>query len=143
MPPEITASLVLFVLLIVFLAPNIKIIKVDEAAVVERLGAFIKIIDQPGIHFLIPLVDRIVQKESLLPTSRNLTFKENGYDEKYQYTYQIKDIKMFCYAATEPLRVMEEQMVAFLKDFNNQIDQLNEITLNFGVAVLQINKINQ
>jgi hypothetical protein len=142
MPPEITASLVLFALFIIFLAPNVKIIKEGEAAVVERLGAYLKVIDQPGIHFLFPLVDRIVQKESLLPMVKELSFEQDGYKDIYQYTYKITDIKMFCYAATEPLRIMEEQMIKSLRENHSDVEDLKEIVLNFGVELQIINKMN-
>lgn len=142
MPPELTASLVLFALITIFLAPNFKVIKEGEAAVVERLGAYLKVIDQPGIHFLIPLVDRIVQKESLLPNIKKLSFEQDGYKEGYQYTYKITDIKMFCYAATEPLRIMEEQMIKSLKENHSDFDHLKDIALNFGIELQIINKMN-
>lgn len=142
MPTELTAAIILSALFILFLIPNFKIVKENEAIVVERLGSFLKVIDTPGIHFMIPLVDRVVQKESLLPMTKNFTYINDHINEVYAYTYTIKDIKMFCYAATEPVRMMEDKMKTCIK--NNDFDQelIRIILLDFGVQLQKIEKMN-
>jgi hypothetical protein len=49
---------------------------------------------------------------------------------------------MFCYAATEPLRIMEEQMIKSLRENHSDVEDLKEIVLNFGVELQIINKMN-
>ncbi len=140
MPPEIIASLILAFLFLLFLFPNIKIVKENEALVIERFGAFNRVIDQPGIHFLFPLVDREIQKESLLPQTRNLTISDLGQALSYTYVFKIIDIKMYCYKATEPLRVMEEQMKVIVSEEHNPFESVKALLLDFGVELISINE---
>lgn len=143
MTPEIRAALILALLFILFLLPNIKIVKINEAMVVERLGSFLKVIDTPGIYWLIPLVDRVIQRESLLPITRTITI-EDAFDKYiYEYTYVITDIKMFCYKATEPLRVMEEHMKDLLSKGSPNEENIKEMLLDFGVKLEKINQVNK
>lgn len=143
MPTEIIAALIFAALIVLFLAPNFKHVKEDEALVIERLGAFLKVIDQPGIHFLIPLVDRAIQKESLLPQTHELIFTKDQESYHYVYTFQIVDIKMYCYAATESFRVMEELIKTQIHEGKNQLSDLQETLLNIGVKLQKLNEINK
>ena len=145
MTPEIRAALILALLFILFLLPNMKIVKINEAMVVERLGSFLKVIDTPGIYWLIPLVDRVIQRESLLPITRTITIEDafDKYIYEYTYTYMITDIKMFCYAATEPVRIMEEKIKSLLDDVQFDDESIKEALLDFGVQLQKIKKVNQ
>lgn len=143
MPTEVTAAIILSALLVLFLLPNLKIVKENEALVVERLGGFLKVIDTPGIHWMIPLVDRVVQRESLLPITKTFTHENKNISEEYTYTYRITDIKMFCYAATEPVRIMEEKIKSLLDDVEIDDESIKEVLLDFGVQLQKIKKVNQ
>lgn len=143
MPTEVTAAIILSALLVLFLLPNLKIVKENEALVVERLGGFLKVIDTPGIHWMIPLVDRVVQRESLLPITKTFTHENKNISVEYTYTYMITDIKMFCYAATEPVRIMEEKMKSLLDDVQFDDESIKEALLDFGVQLQKIKKVNQ
>ena len=142
MTDEIIAYSILLVLLIIFLLPNIVIIKENQSIVIERLGMFLKTVEKPGVLFLIPLVDRVVQKESSLVK----TYQYNATHDEKTYaltmTYQIVDIKMFCYTATESHRYIQETIFnAFTSpDFDDEV--LTENLLNHGVKLISINEIN-
>jgi len=140
MPREIIAILVLAALLILFLLPNIRLLKINEAVVIERLGGFLKVIDKPGIFFLIPLFDRVVQKESLLPIDRSWVIVDSEIQTTYSYTYQIVDIKMFCYAATDPITFAEEKMTQRIQNGLDDLESLKDIWLDMGVNLLEFQK---
>ena len=55
---------IIVVLIIVFLVLNIKIVPQSKAYVVERLGAY-KDTWQTGVHFKIPLIERVAKIVSL------------------------------------------------------------------------------
>lgn len=143
MPNEVIAAIVLFVLFLLFLLPNIQIVKTNEAVVVERFCNFLKVVDQPCVFFLFPLVDRVVQKESLLPQNKTLIITKDNVSSIYEYTYSITDIKMFCYAETESLRIMEEKMKHHMINISDSINDLSELVLDYGVKLEEIKKINK
>jgi regulator of protease activity HflC (stomatin/prohibitin superfamily) len=142
MPKEVIAALVLAALFILFLVPNIKIIRVNEAAVIERLGVFHKIIDQPGIHFLIPFFERIVQQEVLLPIDKVITTKIDGYEETYRYTYQINDIKLFCYGALDSHKAILNHITEGLSDNKEDVEDFKDVFEAYGVTLIKITKMN-
>lgn len=142
MPKEVIAALVLAALFILFLVPNIKIIRVNEAAVIERLGVFHKIIDQPGIHFLIPFFERIVQQEVLLPIDKVITTKIDGYEETYRYTYQINDIKLFCYGALDAHKAILNHIAEGLSDNKEDVEDFKDVFEAYGVTLIKITKMN-
>lgn len=142
MPTEIIAALIFAALIVLFLTPNFKQVKENEALVIERFGVFLKVIDQPGIHFLIPLVDRAIQRESLLSQTHELIFTKDQDSYHYVYTFQIVDVKMYCYAATESFRVMEELIKTSIHEGKDDISVLQDTLLNIGVKLHKLNKIN-
>ena len=71
MGPETIA--VIFIVIIVIILSNIKIVPQAKAAVVERLGAY-KATWKTGIHFTIPFIDRI---------AKNISLKEQVVDKRY------------------------------------------------------------
>ena len=56
--------LILFILIIALIAANIKIVPQAKAYVVERLGAY-NATWETGLHFKIPLIDKVARKVSL------------------------------------------------------------------------------
>ena len=63
MPPIITAALwIVFALLVLF--STVQIVPQARAYVVERLGAY-RVTWSVGVHFKIPIIDRVAKKVSL------------------------------------------------------------------------------
>lgn len=64
--PDVVAIILLFSgLTLLLMIPNIKIVREHQVMVIERLGRFHKLLDQPGIYFLVPLLDRNIQTVTL------------------------------------------------------------------------------
>lgn len=143
MPTEITAAIILSILLVLFLLPNLKVVKENEALVIERLGSFLKVIDKPGIYWMIPLVDRVIQRESLLPITKTFSKLADDKESTYTYTYVITDIKMFCYTATEPQRVIEDKIRSLITYDEIDVEIIKEALLDYGINLQKINKINK
>ena len=140
MSTEIIASLILTALFLLFLIPNFKVVKEHEALVIERLGSFHRVIDQPGVHFLIPLIDREIQKESLLPQTRSIEVNDMNQVLTYQYIFKITDIKMFCYKATEPYRIMEGETKHIILNHTHYESKLQELLLDYGCELISIDE---
>lgn len=143
MPTEITAAIILSILLVLFLLPNLKVVKENEALVIERLGSFLKVIDKPGIYWMIPLVDRVIQRESLLPITKTFSKLADDKESTYTYTYVITDIKMFCYTATEPQRVIEDKIRSLITYDEIDVETIKEALLDNGINLQKINKMNK
>ncbi len=137
MSKEIIAVIFLLFLLILFLLPNFKIVKENEQLLVERMGSFFKVIDKPGIYFLFPLFDRVIERETLLPQKRTLPIDTYT----LTYTYQITDIKMYGYYALDPIKDLESYLAQMWSNGNPDIDTLKESIKDRGMNLLDIQKV--
>lgn len=104
MPDPITIILLFSGLTILLMIPNIKIVRENQVKVIERLGRFHKILDQPGIHFLVPLLDRNIQTVSLTKEhiKKKLTIQESEDIKKVievTYDMTVLDVKTYVYAS--------------------------------------------
>ena len=147
MPTEITAILVLLFLFLLLLLPNIKIVGQNQALIVERFGSFLKIIDQPGIHFIIPLLDRVVQSVDLTLQIKHHHYtvkvdEKNSMDVKLTLTYKIRDPKIFVYAALDTLKVILKHLEDVLKPGEiisiEQFEEIKTLAHDFGMDIQKI-----
>ena len=58
MPTELIILLIFILVIGLVIGLNFKVIPQDEIGVVERLGSYHKTLE-PGLHFLIPFIDRL------------------------------------------------------------------------------------
>ena len=137
MPKEFIAYLVLLLLIILFLLPNIKVVKENEHLLIERLGSFLKIIDQPGVHFLVPLFDRVIERETILPQKRTI----RGEKTSFKYSYQITDIKMYGYYALDPIRDLEIYLTSNWNKELSNLDVIKESVKDRGIELLDIQEV--
>ncbi|BCR35958.1 SPFH domain-containing protein [Mariniplasma anaerobium] len=106
MPDILTIILLFLGLIILLMLPNIKIVRQDEVMIIERLGSFHKLLDQPGIYFVVPLLDRNIQTVSLKKQhiKKKLTIIENEDINKtieISYNMTITDPKTYVYASLD------------------------------------------
>lgn len=147
-------------LLIVVISYTVRIIPQSEAYVVERLGAYFKTLDR-GLHFVIPILDRVSNKVSL---------KEWAYDFAPQPVitkdnvtmmidtivyYQVLDPKLYTYGIHNPVNAMELLTATTLRNIigDLELDQtltsreiintkmriiLDEVTDPWGIKVNRV-----
>lgn len=138
---------ILLLLIIIFLAPNIKMVKEGEAIVIERFGAFSRVIDKPGVYMLIPLIERAIQNVPLTNIDRHfsVTLTKDLLIEthKIHYTYQVIDVMLFVYAALDSVKAFEtyiqNQTNETLKFDHISVEVLEETAEVFGMKLHQIN----
>jgi len=142
----IIALLVLLFLTLLFLIPNFKIVRANEVQIVERLGRFQKILSEPGIHFIVPLIDRVIQVVPLLETHKKFHFKINKDEEEIvyhlEYKYKVSDVMLFVYAALDSLEAIEIHIKNTIEE-NDVINEdtlqtLQEVSLTFGIELIDI-----
>ncbi|RJX26178.1 MAG: hypothetical protein C4537_03210 [Acholeplasma sp.] len=137
MPKEFIAYLVLLLLIILFLLPNIKIVKEHEHLLIERLGSFLKIIDQPGVYILAPLFDRVIERETILPQTRII----KGDKTSLSYSYKITDLKMYGYYALDPIRDLEICLSSEWKKELTNLDVIKESIKDRGIELIDIKEV--
>jgi hypothetical protein len=144
----ILAFLILFFIVLLFLSLNIKIVKNGEKAIVERLGAYYKVIEQ-GLYFTIPFIERVVHKQFTenLEVVIHLPEKDHTFIPIY-IKYDI-DLKLFYYQSFKgENKLFEKQLLedfSFLSRRNEfiKVEQLfaDEYAPNYydkGIIISQI-----
>ncbi len=118
-------GLVLFLVLLV--ASNIKIVPQSNGYVVERLGAY-HATWETGLHFKVPLFDRISKKVTLkelvvdfppqpVITKDNVTMKIDTV-----VYYQITDAKLYTYGVAQPIMAIENLTATTLRNIIGQLE---------------------
>jgi regulator of protease activity HflC (stomatin/prohibitin superfamily) len=130
---EIIGLIVLLPLILLFVLLNTRVLKAGYQIVVERLGAFHRIIDQPGIHFFIPFVDRPIETIKMGILSRSMKVQTTLDD--YTYQYEVIDPKLYVYAYPNPLIQMDELIFSYSLTITDEL--LNEIE-KMGIKLIDI-----
>ena len=120
--------IVLLILLIAFIASNIVIVPQARAYVIERLGTY-RDTWNTGLHFKVPLFERIARKVTLkeqvvdFPPQPVIT-KDNVTMQIDTVVYfQITDPKMFTYGIESPMAAIENLTATTLRNIIGELDQ--------------------
>jgi regulator of protease activity HflC (stomatin/prohibitin superfamily) len=124
-----TAIIVLLLVgfLVLLAVTNIRIVPQAHANVVERLGAY-KTTWQVGLHFKIPLIDRIAHRISLkehvtdFPPQPVIT-KDNVTIEIDTVIYfQVTDAKLYAYGVENPMAAIENLTATTLRNIIGELE---------------------
>lgn len=125
--------IVLVFLLVWLLVSNIRIVPQAKAYVVERLGAY-HATWQVGLHFKIPLIDKISRKVSLkekvidFPPQPVIT-KDNVTMEIDTVIYfQITDPKLYAYGVESPMDAIENLTATTLRNIIGELELDESLT---------------
>ena len=119
--------LVIFLIVIIVISRNIRIVPQATAYVIERLGAYQGTWDV-GIHVKIPLIDRVANKVSLkeqvvdfppqpVITKDNVTMKIDTV-----VYYQITDSKLYTYGVEHPISAIENITATTLRNIIGDLE---------------------
>ena len=118
---------ILIILIVWLIITNIRIVPQANAYVVERLGAY-KCTWQVGLHFKIPLIDKVAKKVSLkehvidFPPQPVIT-KDNVTIEIDTVIYfQITDPKLFAYGVENPMAAIENLTATTLRNIIGELE---------------------
>ena len=119
--------IVLLILLIAFIASNIVIVPQARAYVIERLGTY-RDTWNTGLHFKVPLFERIARKVTLkeqvvdFPPQPVIT-KDNVTRQIDTVVYfQITDPKMFTYGIESPMAAIENLTATTLRNIIGDLE---------------------
>ena len=109
---------IIFGVLILFFLTGIFVVKQQTAAVIERFGKFLAI-RQSGLHFKIPLIDKIAGRISLRILQLDVIVETKTKDDvfvKLKVSVQFKVIKEKVYDAFYKLDNPADQITSFIFD---------------------------
>lgn len=118
---------ILFLLAILLIITNIRIVPQAQAYVIERLGAFMSTWSV-GLHFKIPFIDRVANKVSLkehvvdfppqpVITKDNVTMKIDTV-----IYYAVTDPKLYTYGVARPIVALENLAATTLRNIIGQLE---------------------
>ena len=130
---KVIIILIVVAILIWLLVSNIRIVPQAKAYVVERLGAY-HATWQVGLHFKLPLVDKISRKVSLkekvidFPPQPVIT-KDNVTMEIDTVVYfQITDPKLYAYGVESPMDAIENLTATTLRNIIGELELDESLT---------------
>ena len=129
----IIALVVILILIIYLLVTNIRIVPQAQAFVVERLGAY-RETWQVGLHFKLPLIDRVARRVSL--KEKVIDFDPQPVITKDNVTmeidtvvyYQITDPKLFAYGVESPMSAIENLTATTLRNIIGDLELDESLT---------------
>ena len=118
---------ILVVLALVVIAVNIRVVQQSRAYVVERLGAF-QAVWGVGLHFKIPLIERVVKNVSLKEqvvdfAPQPVITKDNVTMQIDTVVYfQITDPKLYAYGVEYPMSAIENLTATTLRNIIGDLE---------------------
>ncbi len=112
---------ILILLIIAFIATNIKVVRQSRAYVIERLGAF-HTVWGVGIHFTIPFLERVAKIVSLkeqiadFPPQPVITKDNVTIQIDTVLYFQITDPKLYTYGVEQPMLAIENLTATTLRN---------------------------
>ena len=113
--------------IVILIIANIRIVSQSQAFVIERLGAYSKTW-QVGLHFKIPLIDRIAKRASLKEYVRDfppqpVITKDNVTMQIDTVVYcQITDPKLYTYGVKNPMNALENLTATTLRNIIGELE---------------------
>lgn len=120
-------TVVLVILLLALIVPNIRIVPQARAYVIERLGGYNGTWDV-GLHFKLPLIDRIARKVSLkehvidFPPQPVITKDNVTMQIDTVVYYQITDPKAYAYGVENPMSAIENLTATTLRNIIGELE---------------------
>ena len=124
---KIIPIILLIAIVIWLIVTNIRIVPQANAYVVERLGAYHSTW-QVGLHFKIPLIDKVAKKVSLkehvidFPPQPVITKDNVTIDIDTVIYFQITDPKLFAYGVENPMAAIENLTATTLRNIIGELE---------------------
>ena len=112
---EVIIALIVAALIIWLLVANIRIVPQARAYVVERLGAYYGTW-QVGLHFKIPLIDKISTKDNVTMEIDTVVY------------FQITDPKLYTYGVESPMDAIENLTATTLRNIIGELELDESLT---------------
>jgi regulator of protease activity HflC (stomatin/prohibitin superfamily) len=124
---SVAAWVVLGLVVIWIIITNVRIVPQANAFVIERLGAY-NGTWQVGLHFKIPIIDRVAKKVSLkehvldFPPQPVITKDNVTMEIDTVIYYQVTDPKLFTYGVEHPIAAIENLAATTLRNIIGELE---------------------
>ena len=125
----ITVGIILFIVVI----SGIKVVPQAKAYVVERLGAY-RETKQTGLHFIIPVFERVAKvvslKEQVVDFAPQPVITKDNVTMQIDTVvfYQITDAKLYAYGVESPIMAIENLTATTLRNIIGELELDNTLT---------------
>lgn len=125
----VTIGIILFLLVI----SGIKVVPQAKAYVVERLGAYYET-KQTGLHFIIPIFERVAKivslKEQVVDFAPQPVITKDNVTMQIDTVvfYQITDAKLYAYGVENPIMAIENLTATTLRNIIGELELDNTLT---------------
>ena len=125
----VTIGIILFLLVI----SGIKVVPQAKAYVVERLGAYHET-KQTGLHFIIPIFERVAKivslKEQVVDFAPQPVITKDNVTMQIDTVvfYQITDAKLYAYGVENPIMAIENLTATTLRNIIGELELDNTLT---------------
>lgn len=119
--------IIIVIIAVLILISCVKIVHQAQAVVVERLGAYLCTWNT-GLHFKIPIIDRVARRIDLkeqvvdFPPQAVITKDNVTMQIDTVIFYQITDPKMFCYGVASPIAAIENLTATTLRNIIGDLE---------------------
>ena len=119
--------IILFIVVVVFVVPCIKIVPQAKNYVVERIGSYYQTWEN-GLHFLIPFIDRVASTVTLKEIVKDFApqpviTKDNVTMQIDTVVYfQITDAKLYTYGVENPINAIETLTATTLRNLIGELE---------------------
>ena len=125
--------IIIIIIVILLIVTNIRIVPQANAFVIERLGTYMQTW-QTGLHFKIPLIDRVARRVSL--KEKVIDFDPQPVITKDNVTmeidtvvyYQITDPKLYAYGVESPMAAIENLTATTLRNIIGDLELDESLT---------------
>ena len=130
---SIAVLVIVIIIAIIIILNNIRIVPQARAFVIERLGAYTGTW-QVGLHFKIPIIDRIANKVSLkenvldFPPQPVITKDNVTIEIDTVIYYQVTDPKLFTYGVEYPMAAIENLTATTLRNIVGDLELDESLT---------------
>ena len=126
-------AIIFFIIVIAILVANVKIVPQAQVYVLERLGAYYATWEK-GIHFKIPIIDKVAKKISL--KEQVMDFAPQPVITKDNVTmqidtivfYQVTDAKLYTYGVDRPILAIESLTATTLRNIIGDMELDHTLT---------------
>ena len=124
---NISIIIILLIIAIILIVTNIRIVPQAHSFVVERLGAY-RVTWPVGLHFKIPLIDRVARRVSLkenvidFPPQPVITKDNVTMEIDTVLYYQITDPKRYTYGVERPFAAIENLTATTLRNIIGDLE---------------------
>lgn len=132
-PAQFIIIAIIFIIVLIAIFKNIKIVPQAHAFVIERLGAFYTTWDT-GLHLKIPFIDRISKKVSLkeqvvdFPPQPVITRDNVTMQIDTVVYFEITDPKLYTYGVENPLAAIENLTATTLRNIIGDLELDSTLT---------------